>query len=239
MRGKAGRGGRGVPFWMFNMNNNQATDAAIQAPIAGPAAWYRYNSGIAEAGSGVSQWSDMSGNGRHLLQATDAQRPHKQADGGILFSGDYGDPELLRATAFTLNQPVTIYALLKQITWTTVTATRVLFDGNTNGTAAVLQSATTPNLRAYAGALSTELPLTLNTYGRICVVFNGASSVFRIDDGADVTGNFGTANPGGFVLGAGGNNAGYSNIQAKEVLIYAAAHDSTQRNTVMSYLSTV
>lgn len=39
--------------------------------ISGLKLWTRFNSGITETGSGVSQWDDVSGNGNHLLQGTE------------------------------------------------------------------------------------------------------------------------------------------------------------------------
>ncbi len=48
----------------------------------GPAAWFRANTGITVTGLGVSQWDDQSGNARHLLQGTDANRPI-----GLIHSG--------------------------------------------------------------------------------------------------------------------------------------------------------
>lgn len=53
-------------------------------PVAGYAAWYDASdaSTITETGTGVSQWDDKSGNGRHMTQGTDANRPSLQA--GVL-----------------------------------------------------------------------------------------------------------------------------------------------------------
>lgn len=51
----------------------------IQTPldIANIAIWLDASNGITEAGSGISQWSDLSGQGNHTVQATDANRPQR------------------------------------------------------------------------------------------------------------------------------------------------------------------
>jgi hypothetical protein len=48
-------------------------NAGVVASL-GPAAWFRRGDWTV-TGSGISQWNDSSGNARHLLQGTDANRP--------------------------------------------------------------------------------------------------------------------------------------------------------------------
>ena len=66
----------------------QAKASSINSLVA----WYRLNSGITIAGQGVSQWDDASGNGNHLLQATDANRPLPGSLGSeIVTDGAFSD----------------------------------------------------------------------------------------------------------------------------------------------------
>lgn len=58
---------------MLLLRSQLPLDALIRS--LAPAAWFRQGAGITVTGSGVSQWDDQSGNGRHLLQGTDAARP--------------------------------------------------------------------------------------------------------------------------------------------------------------------
>lgn len=199
-----------------------------------PAGWYRLGQGITVTGSGVSSWSDQSGNGRDLLQGTDAKRPALQTGGSILFDGT---AHALQAALFTMSQPFTWYLLFKQITWTNN-------DHIANGRAAntaLFQNATTPRIRLFAGSTTTENPgLAVDTYAVLSAVFNGASSLTQINNAAPVTGDAGANNAGGFTLGAdNGAAAGFSNIQVKEVILFTAAHDATQRASVISYLTAV
>lgn len=199
------------------------------------AAWFRKGVGVTEATGLVSQWADQSGNSRHLTQATDTNKPALQGDGSILFDGV--DNSLVQST-FSYAQPETIYILAKQITWT---ANDRWFDSAVGGDRGIIQQfGTTPQIRIYAGAALGAVSLTLDTYGIVCAVFNGASSVLQLNLTAPVTGNAGTDNMGSLRLGCPATAlANFGNIQVKEILMYSAAHDATTRAQVIRYLESV
>lgn len=219
-----------IPLWTSKRGGPPEPITALT-----PAAWYRYGVGIEVTGSGVSKWPDQSGNGRDLLQGTDAARPALQSDNSILFDGG---AHFLKCSTFTFAQPETIYALYRQVTWT---LTDTIFDGNTSNTGAVRQSSVTPQLEINAGAaqVATNANLAVNTYGVMAVVFNGASSLLQINNTTATTGSPGTASMSGFTLGARGDSTQFSNIQVKEVILFAAAHDAATRTAVITYLATV
>lgn len=204
-------------------------------PIPGllPAAYFKFNTGITVTGAGVSQWDDQSGNGRHLLQATDTNRPALQADGSILFDGV---DNYLKCDAFTLNQPATFYLRFRQVTWTDQDR---IFDGNTLNASPLYQASATPTIRIFAGTaeVADNGNLAVNTYGSVAVVFNGASSSILVNATTETTGNPGASNPAGFTLGATPTPSAYSNIQVKEVAIFAAAHSAATRANVIAYLN--
>ena len=206
-------------------------------PIETQAAWFRFKLGITSASGAVSQWDDQSGNDRHLLQATGTNQPALQTDLSILFDGV---DNFLRCDAFTLDQPGTIYGLLRQVTWT---ISDIMWSGDPGtGEWQLGQRTATPQIAIFAGAVvANNSNLAVNTYGGIAAVYNGASSSLLVNATAETTGDAGLANAGGFTLGANGNATpgGYANTQVKEVLIYAAAHDATQRARVISYLSAI
>jgi hypothetical protein len=202
-----------------------------------PAAWFRYGVGITVTGQGVSQWDDQSGNGRHLKQATDGARPTKNADNSILFNGT---DEFLKCDAFTLNQPETVYILFKQVAWT---SNAYVHDGNGLATMLLQQHTTTPQLRAYAGlgvGPNANTALTIDTYGVVSSVYNGASSSIQVNNGTVTTGDAGASNAGGFTLAARATgDLDFSNIEVKEVILFAAAHDTATRARVIRYLMSV
>jgi hypothetical protein len=195
-----------------------------------PAAWFRYGIGVS-----VSQWDDQSGNGRHLLQATATNQPAVQSDGSLLFDGA---DNFMKCSAFTLNQPCCYYILFKSITYTN--NDRVCGGNAANG-CDLIQDPGTPTLRIFAGGAGgvDNGDLAVGTYGAVVCGFNGASSFIGVNNGAVVTGNPGTNNMAGFTLGSSGTPANYSNIQVKEVILFASAHDSATRSRVIRYLSRV
>lgn len=217
---------------LINRRGGQNSSAFVRG--LNPAAWFRFNTGITVTGAGVSAWADQSGNARDLLQGTDAARPPKQADGSILFDGV---AQFLKCGSFTLNQPETVYLLFKQVAWT---LNARISDGNANGTGSIDQSPATPQLVINAGsAVATNGNLAVGAYGVAAAVFNGASSSLRINNTAETTGNAGAANMSGFTVGGAASGVAFSNIQVKEVVLFAAAHDAATRQRVIRYLAQV
>lgn len=215
-------------------NGRQGLQNAAQSPPFSPqqlpdlAAWYRFGQGITSAGGLVSVWADASGRARNLLQATGTNQPTLNADGSILFDGV---DNWLKTAAFTLNQPVTVYALMKQLTWT---LSDIIWDGDAVNSYLV-QDNVTPMLRLVGVADNTDL--AVNTYGVLVTVLDGASSAIQVNNGATTTGNAGAGNPGGFTLGTRGDvSAQWANIEVKEVIIYNAAHAAGTRARVYEYL---
>ncbi len=67
-------------------------------------AWYKFGTGITDNKPGVSQWSDSSGNGHHMLQSDAADRPSHSA-GIITFDGN---DDLQSSTSINLTGALTI-----------------------------------------------------------------------------------------------------------------------------------
>lgn len=204
--------------------------------VTGLEAWFRFNTGIVDAAGAVSQWTDQSGKGRHLLQATGASQPAKQTDGSILFDGT---DDFMQCNAFTLNQPMTVYLLARQVTWT---SNDYFFDGNTGASVLLFQKngGASPTISIFAGTIVADNGnLAVGSYGAICAIFNGASSSLQVNNTAETTGNAGAQNAGGFTLSANAAGSSSGNIQCKEVIIYSTAHSATQRSQLIGYLSQV
>lgn len=201
-------------------------------PALGPAAYFQYGKGITVTGAGVSQWNDQSGNGRHLLQATDAARPALQADGSILFNGT----SHFLNVAFTNNQPVSIYIRGQQISWT---ANDYIFDGGTSSISS-FQVTASPKINIRAAGIAENADWILGAYASVAWVINSASSLIQVGNGTPTTGDALANNGTKFLLGAhnvGGD--GWSNIQVKEVALFNAAHDAATRAAVIAYLNTL
>jgi hypothetical protein len=216
-----------INFWW----QRSSGDAVVSG--LNPAAWFRFGQGITSAGGLVSQWNDQTTNARHLKQATGTNQPALNADGSILFDGV---DNFMKCTAFTLNQPETVYVLFQQVTYTG----GFVFDGNALDAGEVLQQGSSPELRMFAGTLLPSITsLAVGVYGILVCVFNGASSSFQHNLNSPTTGNCGAANMGGFTLAAKGDNTVWGNIQVKECIIFAGAHDAATRTLVIGYLASV
>ena len=193
-------------------------------------AWFDYLENITEV-TGVSVWGDKSGNSNDLLQADTSKQPTLNVN-GILFDGV---DNFMKAVAFTLIQPEFIYIVFKQITWV---LNDYIFDGNTGNRGSVFQNNESSKLAAHAGSLSSRNDnLSLDTYGIIRVLYNGASSKLQVNNTIAITGDFGSNDMGGFTLGAGGTDAFFGNIEVKEVIIRKVADEAVDEASIYNYLS--
>jgi len=172
---------------------------------------------------------------RDLYQGTAANQPILT----IAAAGNYltfdGSNDYLKAAAFALAQPETVYFVGSQVTWTNGDN---FFEGG-SASAAMFQNGVTPNIGINAGStIGNITTLALNTYGVLSAVFNGASSSYRLNRLAAGAGNAGANNPNGFTLGSNTAGAGaFANITAQEVLVYSGAHDKATQDRVIAYLA--
>jgi len=183
----------------------------------------RWTSGTTLTGSTGETWT-INSTGSKPAQIVD--RPSLLFDGAAHF---------MKCNAFTLNQPETVYLVAKQVSWTNPD---YFFDGNGTDSMLCYQSPSTPTLTLSAGAAGPQTSdLAVGAKGVVCSVFNGASSSIQVNASAEVTGNVGVKNAGGFTLGAYATGALFlGNIQAYEVLIYNVAHDAATRANVIRAL---
>jgi hypothetical protein len=194
---------------------------------------YKLNTGLTQAGGFASAWNDQIGTA-HLAQATGANQPAVQGDGSLLFDG-VNDT---MAVAFANPQPYTVFAKCKVVTWV---ADKGIIDGKpSSGYAGIIDtSGVSPQVRMYSGAnVGPSNDLAVGTYGVLQGVFNGASSVFQVDANTPITGDAGATVSVGLAL-AVVSTIDWGNVQIKEILIYNAALDATQRAAVRSYLAGV
>ncbi len=141
-------------------------------------------------GDAVSQWDDLSGNGRNLVQATASNRPIYKTGiqnnlPSILFDGV---DDFLRCTSFvTASQPVSFAAALRAISGDT--GFPISFGNNNNGTAFQLRNSNTLFALIDTGTFFT-IPLT-TVWHAFQGVGNGALSSL-VADGATTAGTVGT-----------------------------------------------
>jgi len=142
----------------------------------------------------------------------------------------------LKTAGFTFNQPETVYVVFKAITFTDGDT---ILDGNAGNDLRLFQVDPEPGISGFAGSqFGTGAGPVTGVYGVVCAVYNGASSLVRVNNEAPVSGDSGASNGSGFTLGCFGNGAtAFANIQVKEVILYSGAHTTAQQNAVINYLS--
>jgi hypothetical protein len=200
-----------------------------------PAAWYQYGQGITVTGAGVSQWSDASGNARHLMQGTDTNRPTKNADGSILFDGV---DNYLETAGFVLAAPYSIYLLFKQVTWT---SGDYVFNGLAANTPAASQATATPGVNFFGGA-SAIGPINgpaIGSYGVMCMTNSAGTGSIQTNAGAPTTGAVGSTAWDGLRIATSTGITAWGNIEVKEVILFGAAHSTATRADVIAYLNRV
>lgn len=185
----------------------------------------------------ASQWDDLTGNGRHLKQATGANQPAISGT-SLLFDGT---AHTMATDAFTWNQPATIYLLARQVTWT---AARFIMDGLSANGLRLRQGGTTPQIafRTDGGAdIASNGDWALGAYAVVAVGANpsGTDSFIQVNNNAATTGNFQSAALGGFTLGSTRTPSGFSNIQVKAAGLFSGSHDAATRRRVMWYLANI
>ena len=150
----------------------------------------------------------------------------------ILFGGV---DEYLKTASFSINPPLSIYIVCKQVTWT---SNDVIYSG-TNIYMHQKVGGASPQISASAGTSSSvNSNLAVGSYGIVTTVFNGAGSVLQVNNTTAVTGDFGSGGiSGGFWLGDYYSLGIPSNIIVKEVIIFSAAHTAAQRAVVQAYLA--
>ncbi len=197
-----------------------------------PAGWY--DAGRIQLGL-LASWTDISNNGRHLLQATGANKPTNTANilgthPAVVFAAAH-----FMKAVFTWNQPETIIAVFKATAYSGGVSD-IFSDGNTLASA-VVGSFDGTNSSLNAGAVLT----TGNTIGKavwsiMTMRFNGVNSFIRKDGTTLVTGNAGATNAGALTLNGLANGARGLNMSVAELILYSTAITTQSIVEIEQYL---
>lgn len=171
----------------------------------------------------VSQLNDLSGGGHHLLQATDNNKPVYSSSTGLYFQDA---TDVLKSANFTLNQPESVYLVLKR---RTTAVTEYFSDGRTQYYGCILAGANSQTLYANAGTMLSSTTIETNRYKVVKCQFNGVSSKLQVNKYTAKTGNAGSANMGGIQLGA-------AVMDVKEAIYRKVADDAPMDELITDYL---
>lgn len=227
-----------LDYWIYTLQDKYCLSDIRENPITiEPWIWLENDlQWITKDGSNlVSLWRDKSRKGYGVYQPTGTNQP-AWSSGGITNTDvdNYLQSIIFHSTLTgqKLPQPLTMFAVIKNISWTNygkVTAAEPNFE------IGMLQHDTTPKMGMYAGGYVVGTDLTIGNYGLIAAVFNGASSRIRVNDGSATTGNPSTLgfSDNAFTLGRYINSA---NVTYKEVILYPAALSTDDETPVRNML---
>lgn len=179
---------------------------------------------------------DQSSNGRNLTQSTAANQP-QIVSSGTIFTGANGKPECrfdgsndrMTATSWTLVTPVSVFSVLKQITYT---IGDYLMDGTTANNLVLIQHTVSPRIATFTPTVfidNNDLPV--NTSAIATLIFDQANSLVQINAGTATTGNLPSSSPGGLSLGSSALGTLFGNLGLQELALYSTSKNSTDRTT--------
>lgn len=187
---------------------------------------------------------DQSGNSRNLTQSTASQQP-QIVSSGTIYTGANGKPECrfdgsndrMVATSWSLAAPMTIFAVMKHITWSTA----YLMDGTTANGIALTGITSSPTVRILLStsplASLTNGGMTVGSPVMLSLIWN-TTSRFQVNNNTETTGGDGTSrSPGGISLGSSGSATFYAAIGFQETAVYSGEKNSTDRSTAKSNIN--
>lgn len=201
----------------------------------------------ANAGKVVTVY-DQSGNGKNLTQATASRQMEiytgsvirKNSDGKVAMYNDATGQKHLKSTLDTgLVQPATVFLYAEDVSpWVNGNCR---FDGAPAAGFGNLSQQPAPgggNAKCYAGLhiVGAAGHFTENNPFILTCLFNGASSLARMDNNADQTGNAGTNSFHGFTWGAFASGPGNSpaNCYHTDAMVYSAGLSAGNRDLVIT-----
>lgn len=238
-----GAGARGVATFKWSLDGGstfQATAVLTAATVAlsGAASAVTVNFPVGTYATNniyratTAQWSDLSGNVRHLLQATPAKQP------APIISAVNGQPALrfdtsagmfLDTGAFTLNNPFSVYMIAKSITYGTAGVKDIWLDGESAGSM-VIGSVLVGGYSISSGSAITYAAAVANgVYAYLGHVFGpGGTGIIRVNGTNQQTGSTGSSNAGGIHLGGLFGGTRGANFECAELIVLARQATATE-----------
>jgi hypothetical protein len=200
-------------------------------------AWYRADQGITIA-TGVSQWSDLSGNARHLLQATGANQPTFTASSingkpDVAFDGVN---DVLGPVSFTQNLPFTRLVAVKNTLGANGTHD-IIMDGGT-ALAAASQVDSTPEWNMFPDSVTYTQAVASGTYAYVMENWDTVAGVgaLRVNGTQRQTGGAASVTSAGLTLGASATPSRWTVVSFAEVLVLAGHPNASAANRLENYM---
>jgi hypothetical protein len=218
----------------------------VPQSIAGLYAWYDVSDASkvildTVTTTTISELSDKSGGGRHLLQGTKATQPtYTAAAQNGRAAATFAGGEFMTVASVSIPQPFTV---IGAYVGTALSGIRHVVTGTpSTGSLAVMLSHRNATGNQGMNCGTGFFPFATVTVWNIHHnIGNGSSSVVARNLGADSTGNAGAAGATSLMLGAdpgGGTTTSFFIGSIGEVLIYTRALTRAERETLVNYLAT-
>lgn len=189
-------------------------------------AYYEADQGVTTSGSDVTQWNDLSGNGRHAVANTVFGFAKPQFSSNTItfnengFSGQWCD------ISGTIPANATIYIVFKIQGTASFTNIYAFQDGGSNAYTGYVEYqngvSQIPMIQSNGGNITYGSSTPVNTYALHRFVMNSSSSSLQRNNGTVTTGNLGTnATMTSFKLGNPSGNGNTASITMQAFYIYA------------------
>ncbi len=184
-------------------------------------------------GTAVAQWNDKSGNGRNVTQAVAGVQPSRSGTQNGKATVVFPQDRSLSATYGGTSQPLSVIGAVK---YTNLGPANRQWWGNSSGNQPTMYVQT--DWRYFAGSVISS-GVTADGLWHVHVgAFNGASSVYYLDDTSIATGNPGTQLHNFILIGNDdGGSFGWSG-EIAEVILYNSVLSTSNRQAVEGYLQT-
>lgn len=229
---KIGYGGKTITFGGANIN----TDINVPVLYDGSTyAWFQYDklSTITFNQSGdVSVWTDFLDAGKTISIPRSLNGPSYNSIGGLTFNNSTAPYEELVDNDFSLNQPFSVYAVMKQ---ETMSYGATVFSFNYDVYTYVRQLGDDV-LYMRAGSTGVSKSGVKLKEWQICeFVFNGTDSYIRLNNDSSTSGDAGTdgLNRISFTLGGSGNGG---SVSFKELIIRGCVDSPEAEQKISNYL---
>jgi lysophospholipase L1-like esterase len=190
---------------------------------------------VTTVGQPIGRISDKSGRGHHLTQAIAGARPTLGQDlaGNYYINGD-GVGTYMKTSVFaSVPQPLTMCIAQK---FNTLGSTAYVFDDSDGSSRFALAKLGSANLSAFAGA---QLNVDGDNYDVSVFdgVYNGASSSFKKNGGADINGDAGANGLTGLTVGARFTNIQFHYGRIYGLVVVAGSLSASNRNALRSWMN--
>jgi hypothetical protein len=226
------------------MTGFNVTVRPLTPPVMGMGLWYDASDATSiTIATGVSQWSDKSGNGRHLTQATGGNQPALNANGlnGLPYVSFDGTNDYMTATWASVTNPITVCAVARLRANTAFAAPMGILGNGGLGTSLdpldLSASGNTYRMLASAVLSGGAGGATNNVWYYFTSVLNGASSLARASNVSTIsTGDTGSSTASNLTIGADPGFSVFFPIDAAEILYYPSALSAADYGAVEGYL---